>query len=501
MLGLLLVLFALFLFHQFWWRRRNMPWGPTPWPVVGNMMAFATKERWEDIFYAWTKEYGPIYSYWLAWIPVVAVNDLETMHELFVKHGDDFADRAPTEAFDYAVRGGLYGIVESSGDLWREQRRFALKVFRDFGLSKNKMEARVLEELHTIFQNINKDISAGVDKHDFHKHTDIATGSLINCVVTGFRFTANGPEREKQFYYLKEVSEKIMLSFSNPLLLFTINSCTLSKLPLLRIPFDRVVKLQLEMRDYLEEVVDEKLRTIDYSADDFEPNDFIDAFLREKHKHDSKGEVSYFTKTQLLATILDLWFAGQETTSTTLTWGIAYLIVHADAQKKLQEELDNVIGGDRMVTGADKTELPYTQAVVMEIHRCANIIGQNLLRKTTRDVTIAGYELPKGTVVIPQISVPMVDPKHFPEPKRFNPDRFIDKDGSLLKAPALMPFSLGKRQCLGEGLARMEMFLFIANLFNQYQFLPGKEPPTLRKSVQGFSFSTAPYRCRVERRF
>lgn len=74
---------------------------------------------------------------------VVAVNDYKTAVEMFVKDGDTYADRGATEALDYATRGGLFGIIESSGGLWKEQRRFALRVLRDFGLGKNVMQDRV----------------------------------------------------------------------------------------------------------------------------------------------------------------------------------------------------------------------------------------------------------------------------------------------------------------------------------------------------------------------
>lgn len=88
-------------------------------------------------------QYGSVYTYWFGFNYIITVNDYKTAHELFVKDGDTFADRAATETLDYATRGGMYGIIESSGGLWKDQRRFALRVLRDFGLGKNMMENRV----------------------------------------------------------------------------------------------------------------------------------------------------------------------------------------------------------------------------------------------------------------------------------------------------------------------------------------------------------------------
>jgi cytochrome P450 len=84
-------------------------------------------------------------------------------------------------------------------------------------------------------------------------------------------------------------------------------------------------------------------------------------------------------------------------------------------------------------------------------------------------VNINGYTLRKGQWIVPQISIILRDPKIYPNPKAFQPERFLDEDGKLKRADELIPFSIGKRQCLGEGLARLELFLVMANLLNQYK--------------------------------
>ncbi|KAH7700195.1 Protein CYP-33C1 [Aphelenchoides avenae] len=195
----------------------------------------------------------------------------------------------------------------------------------------------------------------------------------------------------------------------------------------------------------------------------------------------------------------DLFLAGQETTATTLVWGFAYLLHNPEVQKKVHDELDRVIGSDRLITMDDKNSLPYLNAVIAETHRTCNLMPQNFLHRTTREVVVDGYNLPAGTCIIPQMTGLHYDDRIFPDPTMFDPTRFLDANGSLKRVDELIPFSIGKRQCAGEGLARMEMFLFTANLLNQFRFSAGSELPSTKRRFAVAVFCE-PYRCRAEAR-
>jgi cytochrome P450 family 23 subfamily A len=152
------------------------------------------------------------------------------------------------------------------------------------------------------------------------------------------------------------------------------------------------------------------------SPDDAHSTDYVHAFLLEKARLDARGEEHCYTMEQLHSCCTDLWRAGQTTTSTTLRIAFALLILHPEVQAEMQMELDQVCGppADDTPTGislADRPQLPYTQAVVSEVLRCGNIVPQNQFHTTTRDVGVDGWLLPKGTLCLPQISVPMCDPE------------------------------------------------------------------------------------------
>ncbi|KAI6171090.1 (pine wood nematode) hypothetical protein [Aphelenchoides bicaudatus] len=485
MIGIILiVLFAMFLLHQFWYRRLNLPPGPMPLPLIGNMHLMWNYNRFEHKFIEWREQYGPIYTMWIGPMPIVTVNEYNKAVEMFVKDAETYSERTTLDNFIKKTRGGVYGIIDTNFDLYREQRRFTLKVLRDFGLGKNVMQDRILEEIQYMFERINKDIDSGVEEHEFRKHTDLATGS--NAVANGYRFTENNKEHE--FYRMNETTEKITHSFNDPIFILSITSSFMTSLPIFRDKF----------QGFLDGIVEDHLKNNDYKQD-FEPRDYIDAFLLEMNRCEEKGEKHYFSRGQLRGALLDLWLAGwlnflyatliAETTAATITWGIAYLICNPETQQKLHEELDKVIGSDRLIVSADKTKLPYTQAVIMETQRVSNVLSSNIPRKIIKDVEIDGYHLKKGTTVIPQISTIMIDPNVFSNPREFNPSRFIDSNGQFQPAEQVVPFSLGRRSCMGESLARNGIFS------------AGKTPPTLLKYKGAVSLSIDPYTCKVERRF
>uniref|UniRef100_A0A1I7RLX0 Unspecific monooxygenase n=1 Tax=Bursaphelenchus xylophilus TaxID=6326 RepID=A0A1I7RLX0_BURXY len=288
-------------------------------------------------------------------------------------------------------------------------------------------------------------------------------------------------DTEDEFYRLKDCSKEATRAVGTATAGLVFMNPYLMKVPVLNAEARIGVDVTKEMISYFDRQVEKHLKENDYTQD-LEPTDFLDAFLVEREKQvRSNGSEGHFSLNELSNVCFDIWSAGQETTSETITWTIAYLILYPEAQEKLQTELDTVIGSNRIIRNSDRPDLPYTNAVIMESQRCGNIVSQNIPRAVTEDITLDGFSYKKGTVVLPQISVLLQDPKIFPEPEKFNPDRFIDQNGKLRQVEELIPFSIGKRICLGEGLARMELFLFTANLFNQYKFSAGKVPPSLKK--------------------
>ncbi|KAH7711212.1 Protein CYP-33C9 [Aphelenchoides avenae] len=478
--GLALVVY--YIYWNFYEKRRRLPPGPTPLPLIGNLLELSKCPPGEDKFIEWRKRYGDVYTYWNGEEPIVSIAEIGKIQEAFVKDADSCAGRPMNSVMDDFIRGAYGGVIFSEGNLWRDMRRFALHVFRNFGLGKNLMHEKactsILDEVTSLVDDVKHDIASGVKRHEIAEHIDVAIGSVVNSLVFGYRFRG---ERRSEFFDLKRKVAAHIRCFGHPLMMMINNfryASFMGRIPPVKGAADLIRSTARAMFDFFERQIEEHKAEIDLDPH-AEPRDYVEAYFKEQAKREASGEPHFFTHQQLKIMCYDLWVAGQETTSNTLAWAMVFALNHPEHQEKLHAELDRVIGCDRIITTADRPNLPYTNAFINEAQRMANLIPQNVLHKTTRDVTIDGYLIPVGTTIVPQISAILYDERIFKEPKTFNPDRFIDDDGNLKKADELIPFSIGKRQCLGEGLARMELFLFIANIFNQFKTVARDNDPRI----------------------
>ncbi|KAG8547578.1 hypothetical protein GDO81_027989 [Engystomops pustulosus] len=221
-----------------------------------------------------------------------------------------------------------------------------------------------------------------------------------------------------------------------------------------------------ELQVYFKKMLEEHLTCLD--KDD--QRGYIDAFL-VKQEEEKSDPNSFFHEDNLVSTLTTLFMAGTETTSSTIRWAISFMVQNPDIQKRVHEEIERVIGS-AMPRIDHRKDMPYTNAVIHETQRFANILPMNLPRETTSDVVFQGYNLPKGTYVIPLLESVLYDKTQFEKPTSFYPEHFLDSKGQFVKKSAFMPFSAGRRICAGQTLAKMELFLFFTSLMQKFTFHP-----------------------------
>ncbi|XP_072286145.1 cytochrome P450 2F2-like isoform X2 [Pyxicephalus adspersus] len=228
-------------------------------------------------------------------------------------------------------------------------------------------------------------------------------------------------------------------------------------------PHHKTVRMAKELIEFVAEIVNSCQQTFDPSN----LRHFVDCFLMkmEKEKDDPNTE---FTMKNLLFTIHNLILAATETLSSTLRHALLILLKYPEVQAKLHEEIDRVIGRDRIPNMDDKPNMPYTEAVIQEVQRFSDIAPFNVPHMVTKDIEFGGYHIPKGTDVYLLLCTVHRDPTQFATPYKFNPNHFLDDNGKFKKNDANMPFSAGKRMCPGEGVARMELFIFLTTILQNF---------------------------------
>ncbi|XP_053565539.1 cytochrome P450 2K4 [Bombina bombina] len=448
--------------------KKNPP-GPFCLPVIGNLHMIDLKRPSRD-FIKLSKKYGTVFRVQMGYQKIVVLCGYETVTSALVDHADDFAERAFVPIFEDVNQG--YGVPFSHADNWKTMRRFTLSTLRDFGMGKKTIEDKIIEECGFLIRQLE---SLKGDPIDLTTHTSVAIGNMIASIVLGHRFDYKHPTLLR---IMSLVNENMRLMGSPSVLLYNM-------FPILRyLPGNhkKVKQNFAELHVFLRETFAAHLKELD--RDD--QRSFIDAFL-VKQQEENDDPNSYFHELNLLSVVITLFTAGTETTASTIRWAIFFMIQNPDIQKRVHEEIDRVIGSSRPCFEHRK-HMHYTNAVIQETQRLANIVPLNLPRETTRDIVFKGYYLPKGTYIVPLLESVLYDKTQFERPEVFYPEHFLNSSGKLIKKAAFLPFSAGRRVCVGETLAVMELFLFFTSLMQKFSFqtAPGETNFEVKPSV-GFT--------------
>ncbi|CAN1288130.1 Cytochrome P450 98A2 [Linum perenne] len=193
---------------------------------------------------------------------------------------------------------------------------------------------------------------------------------------------------------------------------------------------------------------------------------FVDALLTLKEKYDLSEDT-------IIGLLWDMITAGMDTTAISSEWAMAEIVKHPRVQQKLHEEMDRVIGFERVMTEADFSSLPYLQCVVKESLRLHPPTPLMLPHRSNANVKIGGYDIPKGSNVHVNVWAVARDPAAWKEPLEFKPERFLEEDVDMKGHDyRLLPFGAGRRVCPGAQLGINLVTSMLGHLLHHFQWSP-----------------------------
>eukprot|EP00062_Callorhinchus_milii_P017928 gi/632970848/ref/XP_007901875.1/ PREDICTED: cytochrome P450 2J2 isoform X1 [Callorhinchus milii] len=475
LLFLLLVLLLLLVDVLRTRKPKNFPPGPFAFPFVGNVFQMDPKDPHVH-FCKLAEKYGDIFSLRLGASNIVILNGFKAFKEAMIHQTDIFSGLL-SEPISQEIGKG-YGIFSSTGQVWKEQRKFAVTTLRNFGVGKKSLEGKILQEikyLNGVFED-----EKG-QPFDPHYKINVAVTNIISSIVFGERYEYSDSKFQDLLRLLEKSGESFGHSWTQ---LYSFFPTILKYLP-------GPHKTLFALWDNILQFIKEEIQKHKANWNPEDPRDFIDCYLAEMEKGLPKIG---FTDENLIYSTLDLFVGGSETTTTTLRWILLYMAGYPDIQEKVHAEIDSVIGQSRAPTMEDRPNLPYTDAVIHEVQRRMNIAPLTVPRLTTKDTIVSGYFIPKDTKFIVNLHSVLLDKTMWETPEKFNPEHFLDSDGKRVNNGAFVAFSGGKRNCMGEPLARMELLLFVTSLLQKFRFQAPDGVEISYQSILGVTVTPMPYK-------
>ncbi|XP_075043070.1 cytochrome P450 2A4-like isoform X1 [Mixophyes fleayi] len=449
-------------YGKYAWRRKKMPPGPVPLPILGNFLQLQSEGLVPSLIKL-AEKFGPIYTIYMGSRPTVILTGYQTVKEALVDMGDAFLNRGSLPIFDRIFN--YRGLTFINGDSWKQLRQFSLMTLKDFGMGKKSLEEPIQAEAQHLVEHF---ISLNEQPFDPSTTLTCASSNISSNILMGTRHDYN----DKKWMKILEDSCQAFHIVSS--IWGQFYDMFPKIMPYLPGPHRKIFSLLKP----LEDVVKESIRTHQETLDPACPRDFMDCFLIRMKQEEKNFETS-FDMANLKSTIFDMFLGGAESTSVTVNFGFLILIKYPELQDKLHEEIDQVIGQIRQPSVEDRNKMPYMNALLHEIQRYSDVFPMGIVRSTTRDVPFHGYCIPKGTDVLPVLTTVLRDPSQFESPGDFNIKHFLDESGKFKKNNGFLPFSAGKRSCVAESLVRLQLFIFFTVILQKFTMKSIMDPKDL----------------------
>ncbi|KAA1473740.1 cytochrome P450 [Dentipellis sp. KUC8613] len=424
-------------------RRRTLPFPPGPpcIPLIGNYLSLPARQPW--ITYAeWSKTFcSDVISLQAFGRLSIIVNTKEAAKELLECRSAKYSDRpfpVMTEIMGWAWATSLMPYSNA----WRVRRRLLHETFHTTAALTYRPHQRA--EVHKMLQRLR------ADPQRFALNL-LGFASMAASIAMTIAYGVMDPRESDRFLHLAEASVSM---FSNAVFP---GAAVVNALPFLRHlpawlpgmgfkPYaQKCSRLAMDMRDL--------------------PWEFFKKGMADKYYMKDDGE-------QAMKDACAVTYAG---TVSALSTSVLALFLHPAVQRRAQQEIDRVVGRQRLPAFEDRDGLPYIEAVYREILRWKPVTPLSVFRAVLEDDVYEGHFIPKGTEVFANVWAMTHDPAEYPDPEAFIPERFLQPEGTLNGDDMRIVFGFGRRFCSGQHLADATLWMTIVSILAVFNLDPAKD--------------------------
>ncbi|XP_076937666.1 cytochrome P450 CYP82D47-like [Bidens hawaiensis] len=455
-------------------KNRAAPQAKGAWPIIGHLHLLGRSRLPQHVLGDMADEYGPIFTIKLGVHRALVVSNGEVAKECFTTNDKAFASRPKSKAAE--IMGYNYAMLGFAphGDYWRQVRKMVMLEI----LSQKRVEMLEhirVSEVRTSVKDIydtwlmNKD-NGGLDnmvKVDMEKWFGNLVFNVIVRIITGKRF---------------QVSDKEGVRFQNVVRKFLdlVGGFVVADF----IPFTNGFDLggyEKEMKvagKEMDSIIEGWLKERKSEAQGDQV--FMDVMLSVLQDASEEDFSSYDHDTVIKAMCLTMIIGASDTTAMTLIWALSLLLNNPKTLKAAQDEIDELVGRDRLVEESDLRNLVYLDTIIKETLRLYPVVPLSVPHESMEDCIVSGYNIPQGTRLLVNLWKIHRDPNIWSDPCEFKPERFLTskKDIDLKgKHFELIPFGSGRRMCPGVSFALQLLPLTLANVIQQFAIhKPSNEP-------------------------
>lgn len=319
------------------------------------------------------------------------------------------------------------GVVFTDGPFWECQKRFSATTLKHLGVGKFNMVRHIEHEAEELVNELMRKAETS-ELFPMHSAFDVSVLNLMWVLLKGERFELDDQQ-------LIDLVAAVHKNFQ----VIDMSGGILNLFPAIRhvLPeqsgYKELVDTMKPIWDFLAEEIGKVKDKFDVES---EPKCFIEAYFKEM----SKTDVKFFSDEQLFGICIDFLQAGSETTANSLGFAILYMLHYPKVMRRVQVEIMSIVGANKLPKLSDRPKLKYTDAVISEVQRCANIAPLGIAHRAMTDTRLNGFLIPKDTTILCNLYSLNMDEKNWKKPNEFQPERFLNDDGDLICPDYFIPF-------------------------------------------------------------